>query len=115
MAELGTLYFKLGRHDLTSDDQHQLALFAKEPATQSAVKIHVRGFSGNSSVSYDERRTLAFSRAWSVKEALTTKHGIPLQKVRMFYISNDHMGKARVEMKRFDSVEAATKDVAQKP
>lgn len=86
----------------------QVASFAAEPNTKSAAKIHLTGYSGNSKFTLRERRQLAFERAFSVKVALTNSHGYDPQKIRMFYLSNDHFGQPRVDFQTFQTIAEAS-------
>ena len=86
----------------------QVASFAAEPLTKSAAKIHLTGYSGNSKFTLRERRQLAFERAFSVKVALTNNHGYDPQKIRMFYLSNDHFGQPRVDFQTFQTIAEAS-------
>lgn len=110
VGELTTLKFKVGSFEVGAEEKAALTKWATQDETLSAAKVHVKGFSGNSTVKYDERRALAFSRAWSVKEVLVTEGKLPAKKVRMFFFSNDHMGQPRAEVLRFETAEMAQAD-----
>lgn len=113
-TSITSVRFPGGGIELDSEGKAQLASFANDPLTKTAVKIHLRGFSGNSTISSTERRRLAFERAFSVKVALTNVHGIEPQKIRMFYFTNDHFGQPRTEFNSFQTLAEAELDTAKR-
>lgn len=109
-TEITSVTFDEGQTTLDAASLEKISIFASKPETLSAFKIHVKGYSGNRSVKSQERRKLAFERAFSVKMALTSTHGYAPEKIRIFYFPNDHFGHPRSEFNSFPTQQDAEKD-----
>ena len=109
-TQLYSVAFQPGRVDLSPEEKMALGARAKAERFSDAAKIHLQGRSGNTTVAAEERQRLAFGRAWSVKQALVNDFGIEPAKVRMFTFTVDHYGNPRVDVKAFETAEAAAED-----
>jgi hypothetical protein len=97
---------------ISDSDKKSIATFASDSATNGYVKMHLKGFSGADSSSYNARRDFAMGRAFAVKTQLVNEHHVEPSKIRVFFRAGDVSETAKVQMTSFTTTEEAQKDAA---
>jgi hypothetical protein len=109
---LGVVAFAEKNVVMTENEKQGVEAFAKDPATVSAKKIHLKGFAGESGVAYQSRKEMALARAFAVKTILTNDSGVEARKIRVLFKASDLNQAPSVKMTAFETMEEANKDAA---
>jgi hypothetical protein len=109
---LASANFAVKSITISDSDKKSIATFVSDSSANGYIKMHLKGFSGDDSTSYNARRDFAMGRAFAVKTQLVNEHHVEPSKIRVFFRAGDVSETAKVQMTSFTTAQEAQNDAA---